>query len=191
MKIYLALISAVALALSACGSQDSAPAGDAAASAAPASGTSAPAAESASPAAAADKVDPASVSAECTFTVEANDQMKYNVSEIPVKKSCEAFKVVLKHTGSMPVAQMGHNIVITKADDASSVASEGTAAGPDAGYLNAENPAVVAHTDMIGGGQETVLAFKTSRLDPAGSYKFFCTFPSHFGMMQGDVKLVD
>lgn len=186
MKAYLALISAVALALSACSQEAAKPAGQASAPAA-----SAPAAEGASAAVAAEKVDPASVPAECSVVVETGDQMKYSTNEISVKKSCETFKVTLKHTGSMPVTSMGHNIVITKVDDASAVASEGSGAGPDSGYLKADNPAIVAHTDMIGGGQEASVAFKTSRLDPNAGYKFFCTFPAHFSVMQGDVKLVD
>ncbi|EGZ46812.1 azurin [Neisseria wadsworthii] len=186
MKAYLALISAAALALSACSQEAAKPVEQASAPAA-----SVPAAEGASGMVAAEKVDPASVPAECSFVVETGDQMKYNTNQIPVKKSCETFKVTLKHTGSMPVTSMGHNIVITKADDASAVANEGSGAGPDSGYLKADNPAIIAHTDMIGGGQEASLAFKTSQLDPNGSYKFFCTFPAHFSVMQGDVKLVD
>lgn len=189
MKTYLALLSATILALSACSQEAAQPAAsnDAAASVPAQEGASA----ASSPAPVAEKVDPASVSADCSVVVETGDQMKFNMNEIKVKKSCEAFKVTLKHTGSMPATSMGHNLVIAKADDASAIASEGTGAGPDGGYLNADNPAIVAHTDLVGGGQESSLAFKTSQLDPNASYKFFCTFPAHFASMQGDVKLVD
>ncbi|MDO4641495.1 MAG: azurin [Neisseria sp.] len=188
MKTYLALLSATILALSACSQETAQPAGHDSAASAPAEGG---ASAASSPAPVAEKVDPASVPAECSVVVETGDQMKYSTNEIKVKKSCEAFKVTLKHTGSMPSTSMGHNLVISKADDASGIASEGTGAGPDGGYLNPENPAIVAHTDLVGGGQESSVAFKTSRLDPNASYKFFCTFPAHFASMQGDVKLVD
>lgn len=187
MKTNLALIVLAVLGLSACSGQESA----SEATVGSASANVASDSSAGSTPVAVEKVDPASVPADCSVTVESSDQMKYSVNEIAVKKSCEAFKVTLKHTGTMPVAQMGHNIVISKADDASAIASEGTGAGPDSGYLNIENPAIVAHTDMIGGGQETTVAFKTNALDPKSSYKFFCTFPAHFGTMQGDVKLVD
>lgn len=182
MKTYLALFSATILALSACSQEAAQPAASNADASVPAQEG---ASTASSPAPVAEKVDPASVPAECSVVVETGDQMKYSTNEIKVKKSCETFKVTLKDTGSMPATSMGHNLVIAKADDASAVASEGTGAGPDSGYLNADNPAIVAHTDLVGGGQESSLAFKTSQLDPNASYKFFCTFPAHFASMQG------
>ncbi len=50
--------------------------------------------------------------------------------------------------------------------------------------------AVVAHTKLIGGGEESSLT-----LDPAnlfdGDYKFACTFLGHGALMNGKVTLVD
>ena len=196
MKAYLALISAAALSLAACSQQETAqpaaPASQASAAAtasAPAETASATASSATNSAASA--AQPAEVAAECSTVVESNDQMKYNVSQIDIKKSCTSFKIVLKHTGQMPKTSMGHNLVISKADDASSVASEGTGEGASKDFLKVSDSRIVAHTKMLGGGEEDSIVLDTSKLDPNSQYKFFCTFPAHFSMMQGDVKLVD
>ena len=196
MKAYLALISAAALSLAACSQQETAqpaaPASQVSAAAtasAPAETASATASSAANSAASA--AQPAEVAAECSTVVESNDQMKYNVGQINIKKSCTSFKIVLKHTGQMPKTSMGHNLVISKADDASSIASEGTGEGASKDFLKASDSRIIAHTKMLGGGEEDSIVLDTSKLDANSQYKFFCTFPGHFGMMQGDVKLVD
>jgi len=35
----------------------------------------------------------------CEVTVESSDTMRYSIRSISVPKSCETFKVTLKHTG--------------------------------------------------------------------------------------------
>ncbi|CAG0910879.1 unnamed protein product, partial [Cyprideis torosa] len=47
------------------------------------------------------------------IVIEANDQMKYNLSEINVKAG-QQVKLTLKHVGEMKLEVMGHNWVLLK-----------------------------------------------------------------------------
>lgn len=194
MKAYLALISAAALSLAACSQEPaqqpaeaSAPveapaASEAAPEAAPAS-EAAPAASEAAPAAVAD--------AACSTVVESDDAMKFNVSEINISKACPQFTITLKHVGKMPKAAMGHNIVITKAEDADAVDKEGAAEGVDKDFVKADDARIIAHTKLIGGGEETSVTVDTSKFAAGNKYEFFCSFPGHIAMMRGNINLVD
>ncbi len=61
-------------------------------------------------------------------------------------------------------------------------------AGKEQEYVPADDDRVIAHTSMIGGGETTSVRFDTSNLESGGDYTFFCSFPGHYGMMNG--KLV-
>ncbi|MBF0802990.1 MULTISPECIES: azurin [unclassified Neisseria] len=188
MKIYLALISAAAFALSACGGQEAAAPAEqpAAASEAPASEMAEPASEAAS---AADSAQ--AVPAEgCEVVVSSDDQMKFDKQELEIKKSCKEFKIVLKHAGTMPKAAMGHNIVISKAEDAQGVVSDGAGATAEKNFVKEGDERVIAYTPLIGGGEETSVTVDTSKFAEGSQYEFYCTFPGHYGMMHGTVKLI-
>jgi len=131
------------------------------------------------------------LAAQCEVTVDSTDQMTFDQKDITVSKSCKAFKVTLTHSGTLPVQVMGHNWVLSKAADLRGVASDGMSAGADEGYLKPEDERVIAHTRLIGAGEQDTITFDASALDPAGQYSFFCTFPGHTSMMQGTLKLVD
>lgn len=131
------------------------------------------------------------MAAECTIEIEGNDAMQYNVKEIEVSKSCDEVTINLNHVGNLPKAAMGHNVVVSKVADAQAIATEAAAAGPANDYLNKEDERIVAATDMIGGGETTSTTLKVADLVEGEDYTFFCTFPGHFAIMKGDVKLVD
>jgi len=131
------------------------------------------------------------LAAQCEVTVDSTDQMTFNQKALTVSKSCKAFKVTLTHSGTLPVQVMGHNWVLTKTADMRDVASDGMSAGADKGYLKPEDTRVIAHTRMIGAGEQDGVTFDASALDPAGQYTFFCSFPGHIAMMQGALKIAD
>ena len=61
-------------------------------------------------------------------------------------------------------------------------------AGADNNYLPKDDPRVLAHTKLVGGGESTSVTFKTDGL--AGKdLTFFCSFPGHFAMMKGTFKV--
>ncbi|EPI5859134.1 azurin [Neisseria gonorrhoeae] len=170
MKAYLALISAAVIGLAACSQEPAAPAaeatpaGEAPASEAPAAGN-------------------------CAATVESNDNMQFNTKDIQVSKACKEFTITLKHTGTQPKASMGHNLVIAKAEDMDGVFKDGVGAA-DTDYVKPDDARVVAHTKLIGGGEESSLTLDPAKLAD-GDYKFACTFPGHGALMNGKVTLVD
>ena len=192
MKAYLALISAAVIGLAACSQEAAkpaeAPAASAASEAAPAE-TTAPA--DAAPASEAAPADAAAAPAagNCATTVEANDAMPFNTKEIQVSKACKEFTITLKHTGTQPKASMGHNIVIGKTEDMDGIFKDGVGAA-DTDYVKADDARVVAHTKLIGGGEESSLTLDPAKLAD-GEYKFACTFPGHGALMNGKVTLVD
>ena len=192
MKAYLALISAAVIGLAACSQEAAkpaeAPAASAASEAAPAE-TTAPA--DAAPASEAAPADAAAAPAagNCATTVESNDAMQFNTKEIQVSKACKEFTITLKHTGTQPKTSMGHNIVIGKAEDMDGIFKDGVGAA-DTDYVKPDDARVVAHTKLIGGGEEASLTLDPAKLAD-GEYKFACTFPGHGALMNGKVTLVD
>lgn len=189
MKAYLALISAAVIGLAACSQEAAKPAEAPAASEAAPAETTAPA--DAAPASEAAPADAAAAPAagNCATTVEANDAMQFNTKEIQVSKACKEFTITLKHTGTQPKTSMGHNIVIGKAEDMDGIFKDGVGAA-DTDYVKPDDARVVAHTKLIGGGEESSLTLDPAKLTD-GEYKFACTFPGHGALMNGKVTLVD
>ncbi|HET7556504.1 MAG TPA: azurin [Rhodanobacteraceae bacterium] len=127
--------------------------------------------------------------ANCATTVEANDAMQFNVSNVNVPKTCKSFTVTLKHTGKLPRNVMGHDWVLTSAADKGGVEADGIKAGPDNNYIKPNDPRVIAHTKVIGGGETASASFKPAALKPGTDYVFFCSFPGHAAVMHGTVTL--
>lgn len=126
---------------------------------------------------------------ECATTITGNDAMQFDVKEMMVDKSCKEFTVTLKHVGKLPVTAMGHNWVLTREQDMQAVATEGIAAGLDNDYVKPNDARVIAHTDMLGGGQEASVTFDVAKLKADEKYSFFCSFPGHWSIMKGSLKL--
>ncbi len=127
--------------------------------------------------------------AACDVTVEGNDAMQFNTKEITIDKTCKEFTVTLKHVGKQPKASMGHNIVIAKKSDEKAIATDGMAAGLDNNYIKPDDPRVIAHTEVVGGGESSSVTFDVSKLAAGEDYAFFCSFPGHWAVMTGKVQL--
>ncbi len=129
------------------------------------------------------------MAADCSVTVDSTDAMRYDKSEIAVDKFCKKFTINLKHSGKLAKNVMGHNVVIAKSSDADAVARDGIAAGLDNGYLKPGDDRVIAHTDLIGGGEQTSTTFEVAKLKEGESYTFFCSFPGHISLMKGTLAV--
>ena len=129
------------------------------------------------------------LAAPCDVTVEGNDAMQFSTKEIVVDKTCTEFTINLKHTGQLPKAAMGHNLVVTKEADKQGVANDGMAAGLENDYVKSDDARVVAHTAVIGGGESTSVTLDVSKLAAGEDYAFFCSFPGHWAIMAGTLKL--
>lgn len=124
----------------------------------------------------------------CTVSLKGDDAMKFDLKEATVSASCPTITVELTHTGKMPVAAMGHNVVITASKDMDVVARDGIKAGVAGNYVNKADARVIAATTLVGGGQKTKVTFPGKKLTAGGDYTFFCSFPGHSMLMKG--KLV-
>lgn len=117
------------------------------------------------------------------FTVEVGDEIKFSKTEMKCSAG-STVKVTIKHTGKMEKTAMGHNFVLlAKGADVNAVAADAVKAAPT--YIPPNDKRILAHTKLVGGGEEDTVEFTA----PAkGTYKYICTFPGHVSMMQG--KLV-
>ena len=121
----------------------------------------------------------------CELEITANDQIRYNKSQLSVSSACDKVTLTLKHVGELTVEQMGHNWTLSKTEHWRDIAQKGQAAGPENGYLPADDEHILAHTDLIGGGETASITFDLSALDQGGDYTFFCSFPGHGALMNG------
>ena len=114
-----------------------------------------------------------------TIIVNSNDQMRFDTNEIRVRAG-EKVKLTLNHTGKLPKNVMGHNFVLlTKGTD---VAEFSRAAMNEKEKEYIPSTGVLAHTQLIGGGESTTIEFT---VPPKGTYDFICSFPGHYVMMKG------
>ena len=204
MKIYLGLIAAAALTLTACGDNKPAQPAEQTASTAvaaseavasmPAASEAAPAAASeAAPAAASPAADAPAAAAggECEAVIVSDAAMKFDPKEIQVKSSCKQYKITLKHEGKMPKSAMGHNVVLSKSADKDGVLADGQTAGEANNYVKAGDERVVAHTKLLSGGEQDSVTFDVSKLAKGEAYEYYCSFPGHYATMNGKLTLVD
>jgi azurin len=122
------------------------------------------------------------VPAVAEIVIEGNDQMKYNLDRIDVKEG-QKVRLTLKHVGELPKEAMGHNWVLVKPGTDKEAFASAAMEAKDNDYIPAGyEESIIAHTAMVGGGEETTIEFDA----PAkGFYSFFCSFPGHYAMMQG------
>lgn len=124
-----------------------------------------------------------------TLLVEGNDMMQYTVKQLTVKAG-QQVKIVFKNIGTLPKAAMGHNLVVLKPGVTAmafgpQVLGKGTV---ENAYVPEEAMKdVVAHTKLLGPGEFDTIEF----LAPAtpGTLEYVCTFPGHFGTMNGKITV--
>ncbi|WP_298237473.1 azurin [uncultured Algibacter sp.] len=113
--------------------------------------------------------------------ITSNDAMQFNKKEIKVKAG-QKVKLTLKHIGKLDVNVMGHNIVILKKGVDLTAFAAKAATQRDNKYIPKNSEDIIAHSDLIGGGQVSVVEFDAPE---AGTYEFLCSFPGHSGLMKG------
>jgi azurin len=131
---------------------------------------------------------PAAFARSCAFTVNSNDQMRFDTAVMKVAADCTEVVVTLRHTGTLSAKAMGHNWVLARTADVQGAAMDGMRARFEQDYLQPGDKRVIAHTRLIGGGQSATVRFSTRLLQKGGAYSFFCSFPGHFGLMRGTLS---
>jgi len=116
------------------------------------------------------------------LSLEANDQMQYSKNELRAAAG-QTITLTFKNTGTSDIHVMGHNFVLLKAG--TDVSDFGTKAmsAKDHDYIPpSETANVLAHTKLLGGGESDTITFQ---LPEKGSYDYICSFPGHYGVMNG------
>ncbi len=134
-------------------------------------------------------VAPSAFAKTCALTISGDDAMKYDKTELAVAASCTEVKLTLTHSGKLPAKAMGHDWVLTRTADFDGVTKEAIKAGMANDFVPPNDPRVIAHTKVIGGGESTTVEIPVARIKAGTDYSFFCSFPGHAGIMKGTVKL--
>ncbi len=131
----------------------------------------------------------AQAAANCTVTLKGDDAMRFDLKEATVSAGCANITIELLHTGKLPAAAMGHNVVVSSTANMAGVARDAIRAGVANHYVPAGDARVIASTELIGGGAKTQVRFPGNKLTAGGDYSFYCTFPGHSSIMKGKLNV--
>jgi azurin len=122
------------------------------------------------------------------ITVTGNDTMQFDLKSFEVKAG-ETVELTFKNVGKIPKIAMGHNLVVLK-KGISAVAFGQKAMGAGANATNALPDSVkgdtIASTNLLGPDESETITFAAPE---AGDYEYVCTFPGHFALMRGVMKV--
>lgn len=114
------------------------------------------------------------------------NEMKYDTKEFTVKAG-ETIEIVFKNDDFMQ-----HNLIIGQKGslDAIGAAADKLATDPNGSEKDyiPEIPQVLYHTRLVNPNETVTLTFKVP--DETGDYPFVCTFPGHWRIMNGVMKVV-
>jgi azurin len=116
------------------------------------------------------------------LSLEGNDQMKFNKKRLRAKAGAEV-ELTFKHVGEMSKQAMGHNFVLLKKGTDIMVFAGKAVDEMDNDYIPEDASDIIVHTEMLGGGESTVLKFTAPT--EKGEYDFVCSFPGHVALMKG------
>ena len=121
-------------------------------------------------------------------TITGNDTMQFDLKTFEAKAG-EKVELTFKNIGKIPKIAMGHNLVILK-KGISAIAFGQKDMGAGANATNALPDSVkgdtIAATKLLGPAESETITFTAP---DAGDYEYVCTFPGHFAMMRGVMKV--
>ena len=122
------------------------------------------------------------------ITISGNDTMQFDLKSFEVKAG-QKVELTFKNIGKIPKIAMGHNLVVLK-KGISAVAFGQKAMGAGANATNALPESVkgdtIASTKLLGPDENETITFT---LPETGDYEYVCTFPGHFALMRGIMKV--
>ena len=131
-----------------------------------------------------------SLYAACSLEMSSGDLLKFNKKTLTIDSTCSKFTIYFKHEGEMAVKTFGHNVVIVETKNFDKVKSQiDMKLGEEAGYLP-DMSEIIAKTAIVGGGSDTSVTIDATNLSKDSEYMFFCSFPGHYGAMQGPIKVI-
>ena len=114
-----------------------------------------------------------------------DDRMKFDQNVLNAKVG-QKITLTLKHGGKMDKSIMGHNFVLLKKNVDLAKFSQEAVQSASNDYIPSNSKDIIAHTKMLGGGESDTITFEA----PAkGSYVYVCSFPGHFALMRGILRV--
>jgi azurin len=108
-------------------------------------------------------------------TATGPQEFRYDKTALSVPTGTKVKLTFTNNTDSKD--EVGHNWVLVEPGQEAAVVASGQAAGDTADWLRTDDPAVLAHTRLIEGGQSNTIRFTA----PAkGTYSYLCTYPDHY-----------
>jgi len=119
-----------------------------------------------------------------SIQLKANENMRFDKELFRVKAG-KKISLIFKNTGAKSAASMAHNVVILKSGvdiaDFADVAHNAKAEQ----YVPASlDSLIIAHTKLVNAGDSDQVEFI---IPNSGVYDFICSFPGHWGTMQGKI----
>jgi len=119
-----------------------------------------------------------------TINLQANDDMHFNNDLFKVKSGKKVI-LVLKNIGSQVGAPMSHNVVVlAKGTDIASFASVAKMDKGEEYVPSSLATSIIAHTKSVIAGKSESIEFTLAK---PGVYDFICSYPGHWGTMQGKI----
>jgi azurin len=119
-----------------------------------------------------------------TVQLKANENMRYDRELFRVRAG-KKISLFFKNTGAKSATSMTHNVVILKNGvDIADFADIARNAKNEQYVPSSLDSLVIAHTRLVSGGDSDQVEFVISK---PGIYDFICSFPGHWGTMQGKI----
>lgn len=116
--------------------------------------------------------------------LKANENMRFDKELFRVRAG-KKIRLIFKNTGVKSNISMSHNVVILKSGTDIADFAELAHKAKSEQYVPSElGSLIIAHTRLIAGGESDEVEFVIPR---AGVYDFICSFPGHWGTMQGKI----
>jgi len=116
--------------------------------------------------------------------LKANENMLFDKELFRVRAG-KKLSLIFKNTGAKSAASMTHNVVILKNGvDIADFADVAHNAKAEQYVPSSLDSLIIAHTRLVGGGDSDQVEFIIPK---PGVYDFICSFPGHWGTMQGKI----
>ena len=119
-----------------------------------------------------------------SIQLKANENMRYDKELFRVRAG-KKISLIFKNTGAKSAASMTHNVVILKSGvDIADFADIAHNAKTEQYVPSSLDSLIIAHTRLVGGGDSDQVEFI---IPNPGVYDYICSFPGHWGTMQGKI----
>jgi azurin len=116
--------------------------------------------------------------------LQANENMRFDKEMFKIKTG-KKIRLLFKNTGAPSNTAMAHNVVILKkGTDIADFADAVHNAKNEQYVPSSVGSLVIAHTKLVSGGDSDEVDFTISQ---PGIYDYICSFPGHWGTMQGKI----